>query len=186
MQPALWNDDVFNNSAQPVVGVCWHEARAYCAWLSAQTGLHFRLPTEAEWETAARERQGWRYAYGDDFDATRCNTFETHIRRTTPIGVFPGGETSEGLIDMTGNVWEWTSSLYKPYRYDASDGREEPITGNDRRVLRGGSWLYYPGPGLARTVSRHNLLPDHRSRLAGFRLVCSSPPQSLPLTKGEI
>jgi formylglycine-generating enzyme required for sulfatase activity len=105
-QPALWNDDAFNTPAQPVVGICWHEARAYCGWLSIQTGLHFRLPTEAEWEAAARGKQGRRYAYGDDFDATRCNTFETHTRRTTPTGVFPGGETPEGLIDMTGNVWE--------------------------------------------------------------------------------
>jgi formylglycine-generating enzyme required for sulfatase activity len=78
-QPALWNDDAYNSSAQPVVGVCWHEARAYCAWLSAQTGQHFRLPTEAEWEATARGKQGRRYAYGDDFDATHCNTSKTRI-----------------------------------------------------------------------------------------------------------
>ena len=63
-------------------------ARAYCAWLSAQTGETFRLPTEAEWEAAARGVQCRRYAFGDDFDAARCNTFETHVRHTTPIGVF--------------------------------------------------------------------------------------------------
>jgi formylglycine-generating enzyme required for sulfatase activity len=172
-QPALWNDDAFNNSAQPVVGVCWHEARAYCAWLSAQTGQHFRLPMEAEWEAAARGKQGRRYAYGDDFDATRCNTFETHIRRTTPIGVFPGGETPEGLIDMSGNVWEWTSSLYKPYRYNASDGREELITGDDRRVVRGGSWS--GDQDVARAAYRLRRLPVNRNDYLGFRVVCSSP-----------
>jgi formylglycine-generating enzyme required for sulfatase activity len=90
-QPAYWHDDAFNHPAQPVVGVCWFEARAYCAWLSAQTGQTFRLPTEAEWEAAARGVQCRRYAFGDDFDAVRCNTFETHIHHTTPIGVFPGG-----------------------------------------------------------------------------------------------
>ena len=105
-QPEYWNDDAFNNPAQPVVGICWFEAGAYCAWLSAQTGETFRLPTEAEWEAAARGTAARRYAFGDDFDATYCNTFETHVRRTTPIGVFPGGETSEGLVDMTGNTWD--------------------------------------------------------------------------------
>jgi len=127
-RPANWNDDAYNHPSQPVVGICWHEARAYCAWLSAQTGHDFRLPTEAEWEAAARGMEGRRYAYGNDYDSARCNTFETHIRRTTPIGVFPGGETPDpaGIVDMTGNVWDWTSSLYEPYPYNAADGREAP------------------------------------------------------------
>ncbi len=68
-QPAYWNDDVYNNPAQPVVGISWYEARAYCAWLSVQTGLPVRLPTKAEWEAAARGAEGRRYAYGDDYDA---------------------------------------------------------------------------------------------------------------------
>ncbi|MDS4042072.1 MAG: SUMF1/EgtB/PvdO family nonheme iron enzyme, partial [Candidatus Competibacter sp.] len=128
-QPAYWNDEAFDNPAQPVVGISWFEARAYCAWLSAQTGQPFRLPTEAEWEAAARGRTGRRYAYGDAFDASRCNAFETHVRRTTPVGVFPGGATPEGLVDMTGNTWDWTSSLYQPYPYLAADGREDPAGG---------------------------------------------------------
>jgi formylglycine-generating enzyme required for sulfatase activity len=81
-QPAHWHDEAFNNPAQPVVGICWYEARAYCTWLSAQTGQTFRLPTEAEWEAAAGGRQRRRFAFGDDFDASRCNTSETHIRET--------------------------------------------------------------------------------------------------------
>ena len=124
-RPAYWHDDAFNHRPSRWWG-CWFEARAYCAWLSAQTGETFRLPTEAEWEAAARGVQCRRYAFGDDFDAARCNTFETHVRRTTPIGVFPGGETPEGLVDMTGNTWDWTSSLYTPYPYDPADGREAP------------------------------------------------------------
>ncbi|MDZ7621769.1 MAG: SUMF1/EgtB/PvdO family nonheme iron enzyme [Candidatus Competibacteraceae bacterium] len=140
-QPAFWNDEAFNNPAQPVVGVCWYEARAYCAWLSAQTGQAFRLPTEAEWEAAARGRTGRRYAYGEAFDASLCNAFDTHIRRTTPVGVFPGGETPDGLIDLTGNTWDWTGSLYQPYPYLAADGWEDPA-GDARRVVRGGSWSH--------------------------------------------
>jgi formylglycine-generating enzyme required for sulfatase activity len=77
------------------------------------------------------------------------------------------------LIDMTGNVWEWTSSLYKPYRYDASDGREELITGDDRRVVRGGSWRF--SQVYARAACRFRSLPDDRLNSLGFRVVCSSP-----------
>ncbi|HRD67019.1 MAG TPA: SUMF1/EgtB/PvdO family nonheme iron enzyme [Candidatus Competibacter sp.] len=171
-QPSLWNDEAFNNPAQPVVGVCWYEARAYCAWLSAQTGRAFRLPTEAEWEAAARGRTGRRYAYGDDFDASRCNAFETHVRRTTPVGVFPGGETPEGLVEMTGNTWDWTGSLYQPYPHVAADGREDPA-GVARRVVRGGAWDFVQP--LARAASRNFLAPDSRIGYLGFRLACSSP-----------
>jgi formylglycine-generating enzyme required for sulfatase activity len=171
-QPAFWNNEAFNNPAQPVVGVCWYEARAYCAWLSAQTGQPFRLPTEAEWEAAARGRAGRRYAYGDEFDASRCNAFETHVRRTTPIGVFPGGETPEGFIDMTGNIWDWTGSLFQPYPYAADDGREDPA-GDARRVVRGGSWN--GGQTNARAAYRYFNAPDSRNFNIGFRLACSSP-----------
>jgi formylglycine-generating enzyme required for sulfatase activity len=173
-QPAYWNDDAFNNPAQPVVGICWFEARAYCAWLSVQTDQRFRLPTEAEWEAAARGIRGRRYAYGDDFDTTRCNTFETHIRRTTPIGVFPGGETFDGVVDMSGNTWDWTSSLYKPYPYSAEDDREEPIASSESaRAVRGGSW--YNDRDLARAAYRLHDHPGDRDLSLGLRVVRSSP-----------
>jgi formylglycine-generating enzyme required for sulfatase activity len=172
-QPAYWSDEAYNNLAQPVVGISWHEAWAYCAWLSAQGDRAFRLPTEVEWEAAARGHEGRRYGYGNDFDARCCNTFESHIRRTTPIGVFPGGETPEGLVDMTGNTWDWTSTLYKPYRYDAQDGREHPISGDGRRVLRGGSWVDYRGD--ARAAARRGYSPNDRHYSVGLRLLCSSP-----------
>lgn len=172
-EPHFWNDEFFNNPDQPVVGISWFEARAYCAWLSAQTGDSFRLPTEAEWEAAARGGEGRRYAYGPKFDTSRCNTFESHIRRTTPIGVFPGGNTPDGLVDMTGNVWEWTSSLHKPYPYVESDGRENPLTGDVRRVVRGGSW--HSSRGSARAAYRLLDYPVGRSLGQGFRVVCTSP-----------
>lgn len=149
------------------------EARAYCAWLGARTGDSFRLPTEAEWEAAARGEEGRRYAYGFEFDAARCNTFESHIRRTTPLGVFPGGETGGGgLVDMTGNIWEWTSSLHKPYPYVETDGRENPLTGDGRRVVRGGSWD--SGQDLARAAYRAHGYPVGRRSGQGFRVVCTS------------
>jgi len=170
-QPAFWNDDAFDNPAQPVVGVCWFEARAYCAWLSAQTGQAFRLPTEAEWEAAARGPAGRRHAYGDDFDASRCNAFETYVRRTTPVGVFPGGETPEGLIDLVGNTWDWTGSLYRPYPHVAADGREDPA-GDARRVVRGGAWDDFQP--FARAASRHGGAPDDRDYFIGFRLARAS------------
>jgi formylglycine-generating enzyme required for sulfatase activity len=172
-RPAFWNDEAFNNPAQPVVGVSWFEARAYCAWLSEQTGRTFRLATEVEWEAAARGLAGRRYAYGDTFDALRCNAFESHIRRTTPIGVFPGGETPQGLVDMTGNTWDWTSSLHRPYPYAAGDGRESPMTGDGRRVLCGGSWGL--DPILARATCRCHDPPGLRSGGCGVRVVCASP-----------
>jgi formylglycine-generating enzyme required for sulfatase activity len=155
------------------VGVCWFEVRAYCAWLIAQTGETFRLPTEAEWEAAARGVQCRRYAFGDDFYAARCNTFETHIRHTTPIGVFPSGRTPEGLVDMTGNTWDWTSSLYTPYPYDVADGREAPSSSGARRVVRGGSWDF--NLVLARASFRNAFAPDLRHFNLGLRVVRSSP-----------
>jgi formylglycine-generating enzyme required for sulfatase activity len=171
-QPTHWHDEAFNNPAQPVMGICWFEARAYCAWLSAQTGQTFRLPTEAEWEVAAGGRQRRRFAFGEDFDISRCNTFETHIRHTTPIGIFPGGETPEGVVDMTGNSWGWTSSLYQPYPYQAEDGRED-ATATARRVVRGGSWN--GAENFMRARYRLHVGPAVRFNGLGLRVVRSFP-----------
>jgi formylglycine-generating enzyme required for sulfatase activity len=114
-----------------------------------------------------------RYAFGNDFDAARCNVFETHIRRTTPIGVFPGGETPEGLVDISGNTWDWTSSLYKRYPYDTADGREEPAISLAGRVVRGGSWLDVAR--LARASCRRDGVAGGWSSGLGLRVVRSSP-----------
>ena len=78
-----------------------------------------------------------------EFDAARCNTFESHVRGTTPVGVFPAGDTPDGLSDMAGNVWEWTESAYRAYPYRREDGREDPTIADARRVLRGGSWVNF-------------------------------------------
>lgn len=172
-QPEFWEDTAFNNPAQPVVGVTWFEARAYCHWLSAQVaGKAFRLPTEAEFEAAARGKSGRTYPYWGSFDSTRCNTFESHIRRTTPVGIFDN-TTPEGAFDLSGNVYTWTLSIYDqeqyPYPYRADDGREDTERTNVRRVLRGGSWISVLV--AARAAVRVRRVPDYRYLSYGFRVV---------------
>jgi formylglycine-generating enzyme required for sulfatase activity len=164
-EPGYWKDESYNNPSQPVVGICWHEARAYCAWLSAEAGRPFRLPTEAEFEAAARGARGRRYPYGETFDSAQSNTFESHIRRTTPIGIFRNA-TPEGIFDLSGNVYTWTSSAYQPYPYQANDGREDESKKDVRRVVRGGSWS--SNQDDARAAYRLGDGPGNRSNSSGF------------------
>ncbi|MBK8541447.1 MAG: SUMF1/EgtB/PvdO family nonheme iron enzyme [Ardenticatenia bacterium] len=110
--PRFWQDPAFNNPAQPVVGISWFEARAYTLWLAAQTGEPYRLPTELEWEAAARGAGGQPFADDDASEACGANTSELHVWRPSPMGVFPAGDTPEGVMDLCGNVWEWTSSVF--------------------------------------------------------------------------
>jgi len=170
-QPSFWNNLAYNNPNQPVVGICWYEARAYCNWLSAQSGLFFRLPTEVEWEAAARGLKGSKFPYGNEFDASRCNTFESHIRRPAPIGIFPNNGTAEGCVDMGGNTGEWTSSVYAPYPYNARDGREDSNLSNAPRALRGGEFSFTWH--ATRTSYRGWLSPFNRFYDFGFRLCCT-------------
>jgi formylglycine-generating enzyme required for sulfatase activity len=179
-EPRFWRDERFNAPSQPVVGICWYEARAYCAWLSAASGEAFDLPTEAQWEAAARGEQARRYAGGDHFQVQMGNTAETRLRQTSPVGVFPAGDTPEGVSDLTGNVFEWTSSLLgedsvRPrfaYPYRADDGREDRDAAPEvLRVGRGGSW-YYSHP-YARAASRDFALPAIWNYNSGFRLAAA-------------
>jgi formylglycine-generating enzyme required for sulfatase activity len=134
-----WDPDTLMYPAgkanHPVVLVTWEDAMAYAAWAKK------RLPTEAEWELAGRGLKGRRYPWGDEFLSGSCNCQEARTGGTTPVGAFsPQGDTPEGLVDMLGNVWEWTNSLYRPYPYTANDGRESRQAAGFR-VLRGASWL---------------------------------------------
>ncbi|MBK9315395.1 MAG: SUMF1/EgtB/PvdO family nonheme iron enzyme [Acidobacteria bacterium] len=182
-QPEFWDDTRFNNQAQPVVGVTWFEARAYCNWLSANFGAGgeqiFRLPTEVEYEAAARGLKGRMFPYGEKYEVTRCNTFESHIRRSTPVGIFDNA-TPEGAFDLSGNVYTWTLSIYDqdkyPYKYQSNDGREDINATGVRRVLRGGSWD--GAQGRARAVSRSLVNPGGRNLSLGFRVVCGGGPPS--------
>ncbi len=179
-EPAHWHDERYNNPAMPVVGVSWFEVLAYANWLSAQTGSQYRLPSEVEWEAAARGHEGRVYAWGNEFDLLRGNSRETRIQRATPVGVFVEGDTPEGACDLTGNVGEWTSSLFGPgmddtpafsYPYRSSDGREDLSVGSDiRRVLRGGGSC--SDALLSRSIYRGYAHPDDRNFAAcGVRLV---------------
>ena len=162
----------------PVVNVSWDDAMAYCRWLNdvqgneLPLGVVLRLPTEAEWEKAARGTDGLIYPWGDTFDKNKCNVDEGGKNDTTSVGAYsPDGDSPYGAADMAGNVWEWTHSLFKSYPYKADDGREDENV-SSKHVQRGGSFI--GSNQLARTASRY------RGDLSfldfvGFRVVVAPP-----------
>jgi formylglycine-generating enzyme required for sulfatase activity len=169
----------FKREMYPVVHVTWEDACAYCQWLAEVTGKPYRLPSEAEWEKGARGPNGRIYPWGDDWDATACNirTNGGHPKGTTSIDAFPQNASPYGLLDMVGNIWEWTRSLWginlrRPtyrYPYDATDGRENDLAGSRvRRVLRGVS--FYNGPAMARCAQRYRYSPRNHFDSVGFRV----------------
>ncbi|MDY7077917.1 MAG: SUMF1/EgtB/PvdO family nonheme iron enzyme [Chloroflexota bacterium] len=171
-EPAWWDYAALTGANQPVVGVTWYEARAYCTWLAGVVNRPCRLPTEAEWEAAVRGGEGRIYPWGNRFDAVRVNTVEGQVLVTTPVGVYPQGLGPLGLWDGAGNVWEWTSSLYQPYPYRMDDGRDDPAA-SGQRVLRGGSWN--SNHKVARSTFRDAAPPDNFSDSIGFRVVLPGP-----------
>lgn len=162
----------------PVVKVTWNDAAAYCRWLNALLNseikiqnLFFRLPTEAEWEKAARGTDGREYPWGNQFDKNKCNTSEGRKGGTTPVGLYsPQGDSPYGCADMSGNVWEWTHSLKKPYPYNIKDGREDEKA-SGTRVLRGGSFI--SNDRNARCAYRRGLVIDDFDDYFGFRVATS-------------
>jgi formylglycine-generating enzyme required for sulfatase activity len=180
----------------PVVDVSWEDANAFCAWLTAASkdegrrmedqslarpnllGLSssvFRLPTEAEWERAARGVDGRTFPWGGTWDVATANTREGGRGGTSPVGAYPGGASPDGCLDMAGNVWEWTTSLDALYPYNPGDGRENPDA-RGRRILRGGC---YANPhGFARCACRFRLPPTVRNEFLGFRLARNAPNSS--------
>jgi formylglycine-generating enzyme required for sulfatase activity len=171
--PRYWDDDRWNNPSQPVVGVSWYEAAAYCRWLTAalDDGYRYRLPTEAEWERAARGSRGWRYPWGDVWAAAYCNSKEAGLEQTSPVGGFPSGVAEGGLHDMVGNVWEWCRDWFGEEAYKTSAVRDPlgPASGVSR-ILRGGSY-YSDGPFVCRCAYRDWYIPWDWSNGRGFRCV---------------
>ena len=196
---------------RPVVNVSWYEAQRFCEWLTRKWrkegrlphDYEIRLPSEAEWEKAARggveipvanqikniaalafeqtpqmtlqqnPLSQRRYPWGEQFDANLANGFETNIGSTSAVGCFPHGQSPYGCEEMSGNVWQWTRSLYRQYPYDPHDGREDfDASVREARALRGGSWndTMVNLRGVARDVSDPG---GWGSGVIGFRVVCA-------------
>ena len=163
----------------PVTAVKWIDAVEYCAWLNnlfkaeLPSGLVLRLPTEAEWEKAARGTDGREYPWGNEFHKNKCNSKEGGMGDTTPVGLYsPRGDSPYGCADMAGNVLEWTHSIMEKYPYQAKDGREDGRASGDR-VLRGGSFLYIEG--YVRCAYRYGDVIDLFLPYLGFRVVAAPP-----------
>ena len=167
----------------PVTFVSWPDALAYCRWLTRtlaaspsplrdrlREGWRVTLPTEAQWEKGARGGDGRRYPWGDEPRRDRASYEGTG---TAPVGRFPCPECPYGLLDMSGNVWEWTSSPYQPYPYDAGDDRTN-LEADALWVIRGGH--FGDGPRLVRTSARGAADPGARRPFIGFRAAVSPPP----------
>jgi formylglycine-generating enzyme required for sulfatase activity len=154
-----WHDD------HPIVNVSWDDARAYAKWAGVS------LPTEAQWEKAARGTDGREYPWGNDWDASKCvnSVGSNSPGGTKAVGSCPAGASPYGGLDMAGNVWEWCADWYGSGYYASSPGRNPagPASG-ETRVLRGGSWLY-GNATLFRSANRNYLIPSLRLNYLGFR-----------------
>jgi len=174
LPPPFWSDPAFNHPEQPVVGVSWYEAIRYCEWLSASTGGKLRLPTEAEWERAARGgREGALFPWGDAPPqslpgyADRC----AGHWKTGPEPVGRAEPNAYGLYNMCDNVHEWCSDWYLPDYYAASPERNPrgPESG-ERRASRGGSWRHHIK--MSRCAARSSIPPEFKYADYGFRVAC--------------
>jgi len=163
--PKFWDNPRFNKPDQPVVGVHFEEAMEYCLWIGK------RLPNEAEWEKAARGEDSRKFPWGNEPDPTLANVrgLKDQHRYTSSTGNYPSGKSPYGVMDMAGNVWEWTSGWYLPY---PNSKHTNEMFGQTLKVVRGGSWN--SNMDLARTAIRGKALPKQRQNYIGFRCVMQS------------
>jgi formylglycine-generating enzyme required for sulfatase activity len=159
----------FNFDNHPQVGVSWYEAVAFCNWFSEQSGTRISLPTEAQWERAARHTDGRIYPWGPGYEAGCCNVDDAGIGSTSAVGIFPVDTAQCGAMDMAGNVWEWCCSKWRDDYADYERSVDDKLKGDDSRVLRGGSW--FGSRGGARCASRGRDAPSDRVSAVGFRCV---------------
>ena len=193
--PQFWKNGSFaaGQADHPVVGVSFGDAVEFCLWAAQASGLPVRLPSEAEWEKAARGSDGRTYPWGNHWEAGRANTYEARLKGTSPVGQFsPAGDSPYGVADLAGNVQEWCATIFDAYPYDPNDGRDRylydlgghgllpkqydagctsVITSAEaelgKSVVRGGSWR--ESKHQSRCAYRSWAAPLHRSDDTGFR-----------------
>lgn len=173
--PYSWKglDHPLEQPDHPVVGASWLYAIAYCRWLSRQTEKKYILPSEAEWEKAARGPRGSKFPWGNQWDPNRCNNLSDGIYTSTRVNTYsPHGDSVYGCSDMSGNVWEWTRSIFLDYPYRPHDGREGLKAAIDSEVVvRGGA--FNSKPRSVRCACRDRAFPSYGNRSVGFRIVIS-------------
>lgn len=177
--PDLWHNERFNHPTQPIVGVNWYEANAFCAWLTMQLrpqldalgpNLVVRLPSEAEWQLAASQHSEREYPWGDEWRNDHANTSESELEQPTPVGMFPYGTWSDGPMDLAGNVCEWTNSINRDPELDPQTTRNRRLQHRDLMVaVRGGSWFH--NRYFARCRSRLQHRPFSHGPNIGVRLI---------------
>jgi formylglycine-generating enzyme required for sulfatase activity len=164
-QPVFWKDREWHIDDHPINGVTWYESYAFTRWLSARTNIPITLPSEAQWQRAAQGDDGREYPWGNSFDITRCNTSASAIGKTTPVAYYPNGASAFGVLDMSGNVWEWCLSKWtEQYQFPEHIVVEGAVT----RVQRGGAFDF--SPQYARTTHRDDTNPSNHRSHDGFRI----------------
>jgi formylglycine-generating enzyme required for sulfatase activity len=162
----------------PVVGISWHDAVAFCKWLTHETGCTFRLPTEAEWEKAARGTDGRLYPWGDQWDESKLNSIDGEPDETTPVGQYsPQGDSPYGAADIAGNVWEWCADWHDDHEYQrrakstVKDPQGPPQ--GEYRVLRG--CAFGDEATWVRCAIRDGGDPHSKDWFYGLRVVTPTP-----------
>ena len=166
--PTFWENPDFNQPDQPVVGVSWKEAQAFCKWKNK------RLPTEAEWEKAAKKKQTNYYPWGNSEPTPEKLNFSNNIGKTTSVGSYEAGKSSLGIYDLSGNVSEWVYDWHSPeyYLFSPSKNPKGPTSGQ-YRVIRGGNWRN--GKNEVKITFRNATIPKLKSKTVGFR--CAKSPR---------